>query len=82
MKDFIKNLFSDDNSINEKSVVGFGAFIMMIITLAIDIITGVMGNEMPIHEFVFNGFVVITIGAFGIASVDKFTNSKKEKNDN
>jgi hypothetical protein len=76
---WLKELFSDDNHINEKSVVGFGAFIMMVITLSVDIITGVMGKEMPIHEFVFDGFMVITLGAFGIASVDKFINAKKGK---
>jgi hypothetical protein len=76
---WLKQLFSDDNHINEKSVVGFGAFIMMVITLSVDIVTGVMGKEMPIHEFVFDGFMVITLGAFGIASVDKFINTKKGK---
>ena len=76
---WLKELFSDDNHINEKSVVGFGAFIMMVITLSVDIITGVMGKEMPIHEFVFDGFMVIKLGAFGIASVDKFINTKKGK---
>jgi hypothetical protein len=74
---WLKELFNDDNHINEKSVVGFGAFLMMVITLTIDIVTGVMGREMPIHEFVFDGFMVITLGAFGIASVDKFINAKK-----
>jgi uncharacterized membrane protein YvlD (DUF360 family) len=74
---WLKELFSDDNQINEKSVVGFGAFLMMVITLTVDIATGVMGREMPIHEFVFDGFMVITLGAFGIASVDKFINAKK-----
>ncbi len=76
---WLKELFNDDNHINEKSVVGFGAFIMMVITLSVDIVTGVMGKEMPIHEFVFDGFMVITLGAFGIASVDKFINTKKGK---
>jgi hypothetical protein len=76
---WLKELFSDDNQINEKSVVGFGAFLMMVITLTVDIVTGVMGREMPIHEFVFDGFMVITLGAFGIASVDKFINAKKEE---
>ena len=74
---WLRELFSDDNHINEKSVVGFGAFLMMVITLSVDIVTGVMGREMPIHEFVFDGFMVITLGAFGIASVDKFINAKK-----
>jgi hypothetical protein len=78
---FLKELFRDDNSINEKSVVGFGSFIMMVITLAVDIITGVIGREMPIHEFVFDGFLVITLGSFGIASVDKYINNKHNKKD-
>ena len=76
---FWRELFSDDNHINEKSVVGFGAFLMMVVTLTVDLVTGVMGKEMPIHEFVFDGFMVITLGAFGIASVDKFINAKKGK---
>ena len=79
MKNFLKQLFSDDNSINEKSIVGFGAFLMIVLTLLIDIITGVMGREMPIHEFVFDGFLVITLGSFGIASVDKWVNNKNKK---
>jgi hypothetical protein len=76
---FIKDLFNDNNAINEKSVVGFGAFIMMVITLGVDLVTGVMGREMPIHEFVFDGFLVITLGSFGIASVDKWINNKNSK---
>ena len=77
MKNFLKNLFDDSNTVNEKSVVGFTAFIMMVVTLIADIVTGVMGKNMPIHEFVFDGFMVIVLGAFGIASVDKFINKRK-----
>jgi ABC-type uncharacterized transport system permease subunit len=77
MKQWLKSLFDDSNTINEKSVVGFTAFVMMIITLIADIITGIVGKEMPIHEFVFDGFMVIVLGAFGIASIDKFINKRK-----
>ncbi len=77
MKQFLKNLFDDSNTINEKSVVGFTAFVMMVVTLIADIATGLAGREMPIHEFVFDGFMVIVLGAFGIASVDKFINKRK-----
>ena len=75
---FWKDLFRDNNDINEKSVVGFIAFLMMVITLATDVITGVLGREMPIQEFVFDGFMVIVLGSFGIASIDKWTNRKAE----
>lgn len=81
MKKFLKDLFNDDNSINEKAVVGFIAFIMMVITLTTDIITGVMGKEMPIHQFIFDGFMIIVLGAFGIASIDKWINKTKGNND-
>jgi len=77
MKKFFHDLFNDDNSINEKSVVGFIAFFMLIVTLTCDIITGFMGKVMPIHEFVFDGFMIITLGAFGIASIDKWINRSK-----
>lgn len=81
MGKFLRDLFNDDNSINEKSVVGFIAFIMMVVTLATDIITGVMGRVMPIHEFIFDGFMIIVLGAFGIASVDKWINKRKGTKD-
>ena len=77
MKQWLKSLFDDSNTINEKSVVGFVAFLMMVVTLIADIITGIMGKNMPIHEFVFDGFMVIVLGSFGIASVDKFINKRK-----
>ena len=78
---FFRRMFMDDNDINEKSVVGFGAFLMMVICLGVDIYTGLQGKEMPINEFVFDGFMVITLGAFGIASVDKFITTKHGKSE-
>lgn len=77
MKKFFQDLFNDNNTINEKAVVGFLAFVMMIVTLTTDIITGVMGKEMPIHKFIFDGFMIIVLGAFGIASIDKWINKTK-----
>ena len=78
-QNFFKRMFMDDNDINEKSFVGFGAFIMMVICLGVDIWTGFHGQEMPINEFIFDGFMVITLGSFGIASVDKFITAKHGK---
>ena len=78
MKKFISDLFKDNNDINEKSVVGFLSFLMMVVAFAVDIITGYTGQALLINEFIFDGFMVITLGAFGIASVDKFINKKSE----
>jgi ABC-type uncharacterized transport system permease subunit len=79
---FIKELFKDNNDINEKSVVGFLSFTMMVIALFVDLITGWMGKELLINEYIFNGFLVITLGSFGIASVDKYINRKSEHDKN
>jgi ABC-type uncharacterized transport system permease subunit len=75
---FIKDLFRDNNDINEKSVVGFISFGMMVIALIVDLVTGWLGQELLINEFIFDGFMVITLGSFGIASIDKWTNRKTE----
>ena len=77
MKQFFKSLFDDNNSINEKAVVGFIAFFMLVIALIVDLVTGYMGTPLVINEFIFDGFMVIILGAFGIASVDKWMNLKK-----
>jgi hypothetical protein len=50
----------------------------MVIALLVDLITGWLGKELLINEFIFDGFLVITLGAFGIASVDKYINRKNE----
>ena len=51
---------------------------MMVIALFVDLVTGWMGKELLINEYIFNGFLVITLGSFGIASVDKYINRKAE----
>ena len=79
MKDFFKKLFSDDNQINEKSFVGFIAFSCMVMALFVDLITGWLGRELLINEFIFDGFMVITLGSFGIGSIDKFIHPRKGK---
>lgn len=81
IKEFMLKMFKDENDINEKSIVGFASFLMMVLTLFVDLVTGYLGREMPIHEFVFNGFLWITLGSFGIASVDKWITSNKKSND-
>lgn len=74
---FFKRMFMDDNDINEKSIVGFGAFLVMVAAFIVDIYTGFKGMKFEINEFIFDGFMVITLGSFGIASVDKYITGKK-----
>jgi anaerobic C4-dicarboxylate transporter len=78
MKKFFHQLFDDNNSINEKSVVGFIAFFMLCIAFLVDIITGYSGKEFVVNKVVFDGFMVMVLGSFGIASVDKWINKKQD----
>ena len=82
MKKFFNQLFCDNNSINEKSVVGFIAFLMMCIFAGADIVTGFLGKPLVVNEFIFNSFLILVLGSFAIGSVDKFINTKyKNKTD-
>jgi len=72
-----KNLFDDDNNINEKSVVGFLAFAVMVIFAVADLVTGYIGKDLVINEFIYDSFVWIVLGAFGIAEVGKVFGKKE-----
>lgn len=73
-----KDLFKDDNDINEKSVVGFLAFAVMVIFAVTDLLTGYLGKDLVINEFIYDSFVWIVLGSFGIAEVGKvFGNRSK-----
>ena len=71
------NIFKDTNDISEKSVIGFMSFAVMVIFAIADIVTGWVGKDLVINEFVYNSFVFVTLGSFGIAGLEKF--SKKWK---
>ena len=64
-------LFKDKNDINEKSVVGFASFAIMTLFAIADLLTGYVGKDLVINEFIYNSFVIITLGCFGIAAVEK-----------
>jgi len=76
-----KDLFKDDNNINEKNVVGFLSFMVMVVFAVVDIVTGVYGKELQIQDYIYNSFVIITLGSFGIAEVGKIF-GKKNNEDN
>ena len=80
MVKFFKDLFSDNNKINEKSIIGFLSFLVMVFFAAADVFTGYLGKDLTVNEFIFNSFLILCLGAFGFGSVDKFINSKKEDN--
>lgn len=73
-------IFKDENDVNEKSVVGFASFAIMSLFAFADLVTGIMGHELVIDDTIFNSFVIITLGSFGIAEAGKiFGGNNKEK---
>ena len=65
-------IFKDDNDWNEKTIIGFLSFAVMVLVMLADVITGAFGTDLPINDFTYNSFVVVTLGAFGIAGLEKF----------
>jgi hypothetical protein len=64
-------LFRDDNNINEKNIIGFASFLMMVSFGIVDLITGLNGMELVIDDAIYTSFVVVTLGSFGIAEAGK-----------
>lgn len=79
MRKLFKELISDDNHINEQAFVGVVSFFAMVFVLTVDVITGILGNELVIKEFIFDGFMLLTLGAFGITTAGRVM-SLKNKN--
>jgi len=67
-----KNIFKDDNDVNEKNVIGFMAFAVMVLFALADLVTGYVGKDLVVQEFIYNSFVIVTLGCFGIAGIEKF----------
>ena len=66
------NIFKDDNNWNEKSIIGFVAFAIMVLIMIADLVTGWVGKDLVINKFVYDSFVWVVLGCFGISVVEKF----------
>ena len=73
---FMLFLYNNENDINEKSVVGFASFAIMTMFAVADLLTGYLGKDLVINEFIYNSFVIITLGSFGIAEAGKIFGKK------
>jgi uncharacterized membrane protein len=52
---------------------------MMIVVLLVDVVTGIMAKELIIKEWIFQGFLGLTVGAFFINSAKSIMHSRKAK---
>ena len=65
------DLFLDDNDVNEKAIIGFIAFFMLIVFAGCDLVTAFWGQDLVISDTIFTSLVVITLGAFGISEAGR-----------
>jgi len=70
------DIFKNENDINEKSVVCFSSFAVMTLFAFVDLATGYFGKDLVINELIYNSFVFVTLGCFGIAGLEKFAGKK------
>lgn len=71
MKDW-KEIFKDDNDWNEKSIIGFVAFMVLLVILFIDVVFTVGGDSLDVSELVYETLLFIVLGCFGISGFQKF----------
>jgi hypothetical protein len=72
-----KDIFKEKNDISEKSVIGFMSFAVMVLFALADIVTGYLGKDLIVQEFIYNSFLIITLGCFGIAGIEKIFKKKE-----
>jgi|TARA_R100000664_G_scaffold26870_1_gene37230 hypothetical protein len=68
-------LFQDKNDINEKNVIGFISFTIMVLFAVADLTTSFIysGDDayLLINDTIYNSFVFVTLGCFGISAFEK-----------
>ena len=76
-----RDIFKDENDVNEKSVIGFMSFAVMVIFAVVDLVTGYFGKDLVVNEFIYESFLIITLGCFGIAGLEKIFGKKNTNSD-
>ena len=64
------DIFKENNEYNEKSIIGFIAFLIMCLIMIADLVSGWAGKDLVINEFVYDSFVWVVLGCFGIAGIE------------
>ena len=68
-------LFKNQNDINEKNIIGFISFGVMVLFAFADLMTSFVysGDDafLFINDTIYNSFVLVTLGCFGISAFEK-----------
>ena len=75
-------IFKDDNTWNEKTIIGFMSFAVMVAIAIVDLVTGIEGVNLEIKDYIYNSFLMLTVGSFGIAGLEKFSPAARVRAEN
>ena len=67
-----KDIFKKSNDYNEKTIIGFLSFTVMVGAIIVDLITGYFGRPLELNEYIFDSFMYITLGSFLPDVIEKF----------
>lgn len=67
-------IFKDSNDINEQSVAAFIALGLIVIIVFAIIVSGFIGGELVIEEFIFVSLLTFSAAALGIAGYKTLNN--------
>ena len=66
------DLFLDNNDLNEKAIIGFISFFLMMVFGITDLVTALVWDiDLKVSETIYTSFVVVTLGSFGISEAGK-----------
>ena len=72
------DLFLDSNDLNEKDIIGFISFFLMMCFGITDLVTALVWDiDLKVSETIYTSFVVVTLGAFGISEAGRAFGDKK-----
>lgn len=66
------SIFRKSNDYNEKTIIGFLSFAVMVAAIVVDLVTGYTGKELKLNEYIFDSFMYITLGSFLPDVIEKF----------
>ena len=72
------DLFLDSNDLNEKAIIGFISFFLIMCFGITDLVTALVWDiDLKVSETIYTSFVVVTLGAFGISEAGRAFGDKK-----
>ena len=57
-----REIFKDSNDWNEKSIIGFIAFSVLLVILFLDVIFNISGRDFEVNKIIYDSLVWIVIG--------------------